>query len=285
MNEFISKIKNLDLRLLKISNNLFNGKYRSIFKGNGIDFLEYKKYEYGDDTKYIDWKLSLRKGSLYKKKFIEERNINIILVVDISSSMIFLNKRKITLDFCFFISNLSLNNDDNLSLLLFNDNIVEYVKPKNTRNSFLNILNILSNVEIKNNYKTNIKNCLDFINKRINKKSVIFFISDFISNIDYENEIKICKNKHDFIAVVIDVEEESRLDTKSIGILEVYNPEKNKYIIIDTSLNETFHLYCQENRKKLINLFYNNSIDSLFINQENFLLELSKFFNFRKRKY
>lgn len=283
MNEILYKIKNLDLKILSLSSNIFNGKYRSIFKGNGIDFLEYKKYEYGDDTKYIDWKLSLRKGDFYKKNFVEERNINILLVIDISSSMLFSNKKNILIDFSSFISYLSFKNNDNLSILTFNSDIIDYIKHKNTRNNFLNIINHISNLEIKYNSKTNIKNCLKFINKTINKKSVIFFISDFISDIDYENEIRICKKKHDLISVVIDINKENNLN--NIGLIEVYNPETNKYRLIDTSLNESFYIYSKNNNKKLLDFFKNNSIDSLFINEENILLELNKFFNFRKRKY
>lgn len=282
MNEILSKVKNLNLNILKISDNFFNGNYRSIFKGNGIDFSEYKKYEYGDDTKYIDWKVSLRKGVFYKRKFIEERNINVILVVDISSSMFFFNKKDILFNFSLIISYLTLKNNDNLSLITFCDNVIDYFKPQKTKNNFLNIINYLSNMHFKENRKTNIKACLEFINKTIRKKSVIFFISDFISNIDYEKEIKICSHKHDFISVVIDIKEENILN--NTGIIKVYNPENNKYILIDTSLNNDFYLYSKENKENLLNLFNKNSIDSLFLNNDDFLLELNNFFKFRRAK-
>ncbi len=197
-------VKKIKLSFHKKLNTKFAGEYRSAFKGNGLQFETVREYQYGDEIKYVDWNVSARMNHLYIKEFIEERELNIVLMVDISSSMQYgtmKRKDEVLMDVVTLLLYLAQYNNDRVSVMLFTDRVEWFFTPQKGRKYILKVIREIINFKPEGK-KTDISKVIDFSMTVLKKKSVIFLLSDFIDD-DYLIKMKRLRRKHDVIPIRI----------------------------------------------------------------------------------
>ncbi len=289
--EMWKKIREVEIKTSKVVSDLFSGDYKSTFKGKGLDFKEFKEYEQGDDPKYIDWKVSAKTGSIHVKKFSEERELTLIIALDVSNSTLFGSnnqlKRELAIEFTASIAFSGMKNNDKVGLILFNDHIVEFIPPKKGRNHVIKILKtIISYTYKKDDAKyTDINKPLKLINKLFNKKVIIFFVSDFLAD-GFEKEIKLTSYKHDLIGVIINDSREYNIP--DIGLIEMQDNETNERYLLDTS-DKKIMLALNDNLNKKYemrdNIFIKNRIDKITLNtDQSYIIPLNNFFKRREKR-
>jgi len=290
--EIWKKIKEIEIKTNLLITNIFSGEYRSAFKGKGLEFKELKEYEDGDDVKNIDWKATARKGIPYVRKFEEERELIILLVADVSNSTFFGStnqlKRELAIEFSASIAFSGLKNNDKIALILFDDDILEYIPPKKGKPHVLRILKkMLEYTYLENKArKTNLSKTLNFIKKLFKRKVVIFIISDFFTD-NFENELKVLSFKHDVIAVITSDKREYNLPP-NIGLIELEDPETHKNIVIDTSSKSfisSFNSKIKEIEETRNNILKKSKVDTIFLEtDESFIPILKQFFQRREKR-
>lgn len=248
VSELIKKVRKLELKTRKQSNELFTGNYTSTFKGKGISFHGVRMYQYGDDIRTIDWNVTSRSQEPYIKEFEEERELTFILLVDISLSNYFGSnntlKRDIINEVAATISFSALNNNDKVGVIFFSEKVEKYIPPKKGKSHILTILRELVNIEPSRN-TTNISEALIFLQNTLKKKSIVFLLSDFIESTPFNKELMVCSTKHRFYAVQFYDKAEENFP--NIGVVELYNPERMKYEWVDTGSDD----FKQQMKEKL----------------------------------
>jgi uncharacterized protein (DUF58 family) len=285
--ETIRQIKKLDIKTKKLVDGLISGNYHSIFRGNGIEFSEIREYKTGDDIRSIDWNVTARYNAPFVKEFIEERDLNIYFILDMSSSNNFGNTTSKTKKSIELISSLmfsAIQNNDNVGLILFTEEVEKFIPARKGKKHTLKLLDIILNFSPKQK-TTSIKNALDFTSKVIKRKSILFLVSDFNSP-DFSKPLKILKQRQDIIAIKISDNIEKELP--DIGLIQLEDEETGEQILIDTSnqeLQENYKKIIKENDKKLNNLFKKYKIDKIEITtDEAYEKPLKKFFQIRKNR-
>jgi len=236
--EVLKQIRNIEIKTGKLVNDIFAGQYESIFKGRGIEFSEVREYQPGDDIRMIDWNVTARFGHPYVKKFIEERELTIILLVDMSASGKFGTYNKFKSEIIAEISAIlafsALKNNDKVGMIIFTDQIEKFIPPKKTRTHILRIIREILYFQPQHRL-TDITCGLEYLNEVIRRKSIVFLISDFI-DYDYEKALKISNKRHDLICIIISDPREYELPP--IGIIEIEDSETGRTMFIDTSDKE-----------------------------------------------
>lgn len=268
MNHFLlyNKVKQIEIKTRKLSYELFSGEYHSAFKGKGILFDRVREYQEGDDVRFIDWKVTAKLNHPYVKVFHEERELTLMILVDISASSDFGTHTQLKRDLITELSALlafsASNNQDNTGLLLFSDQIEKFIPPKKGRNHTLKIIREIVEMEPKGK-GTNISIALKYLKSIIKKRCVVFLISDFIDQ-DLEKELKIYSNQYDLIGIqVYDIREKEMPD---LGLIHFKDTETGKMQLIDTSqkkVREDYRILGMENDKKLKQSFINAGSDLL----------------------
>ncbi len=201
----LSLLKNIKIRTSKKLNTAFVGEYHSAFKGYGIAFDSVREYQYGDDIKSIDWNVSARMNHLYIKEYVEERDLSIVLMIDISGSTEFGSqrlKRELILEVATIFLYLAQMNNDSISVVLFTGKVEKFIRPQKGRKFILKVLDeILKCKPVEK--KTNISNVINFAQKVLKKRSVIFILSDFIDSSDYKIKLKHLARRHDIIPIQV----------------------------------------------------------------------------------
>jgi len=233
--EVIKKIKKIEIYTNRIVTEQLSGQYHSIFKGKGLNFLDVRQYQFGDDIRDIDWKVSAKMQNLYVKQYIEERELTVNLLIDVSGSGIFgtqdVSKSERMAEIASMIAFSAIKNNDKVGLILFSDKIEKYIPPKKGRKHVLNVISQILTYKPESN-KTSINTALTFFASVNKKTSVAFMISDFFDE-NFEKSLKIVNKKHDFIPVIIrDNIEENIFD---LGIVNFIDPETNEIFTVDTS--------------------------------------------------
>lgn len=290
--EIWNKVKEIEIKSNKLVSGFLGGEFKTTFKGNGLDFREFKEYESGDELRHIDWRVSAKKNSLYVKKFIEERELTVLLLYDISNSTLFGTqnqlKRELATEFCASIAFSCIKNNDKVGLILFSDKVEEFIKPQKSKVHAIKLLKTLvSNTYKENNTKiTDINKPLELINKLYKKRVVIFLLSDFFTS-DFETELKITSTRHDLISVLIRDKNEYQLP--NLGLIEIIDPETKKKYIVDSSNNKikiNWNKKILEQEESIISLLEKNKIDLIKLyTDEPFIKEVIKFFKLRSRKF
>jgi uncharacterized protein (DUF58 family) len=242
--ELIKKVRKIEIKTRGLSKNIFAGEYHSAFKGRGMAFSEVREYQYGDDIRNVDWNVTARYNNPYIKIYEEERELTVMLLVDVSNSRVFgtqsqLKKNLIT-EISAVLSFSAIQNNDKIGVILFSDKVEKFIPPKKGRTHILRIIREL--IEFKpENKETNISEALRYLTNVIKKRSTAFLISDFIDD-DKNNEprfdeaIRIANRKHDIIGLKIYDKREKELP--SIGIIRMKDAETGEYAWVDTtSLN------------------------------------------------
>lgn len=249
--EILKKVKLLELSTRKLVNNLFAGEYHSAFKGQGMTFSEFREYSPGDDVRAISWPVTARMGKPYIKKFDEERELTLMLVVDVSGSENFGSKSylkgEVITHLAALLSFAAVKNNDPVGLILFSDQIEHYVPPKKGRGHVYRILRDLYYFKPRSR-KTKISVALEYLQGVLRKRSTVFVFSDFVDK-NYDQALRQIGRKHDLIACV--VHDSAELEIPSVGLLEIEDGETGDMVTVDTS-SRGFRKAYAERTKKII---------------------------------
>ena len=252
--EILKKVRKIEIKTRRLSENLFGGEYQSTFKGRGMTFSEVRKYEFGDDVRSIDWNVTARYNEPFIKIFEEERELTMMLVVDISASEFFGTstkfKRELITEISATLSFSALQNNDKVGVILFSDQIELFIPPKKGKSHILRIIREL--IEFKPNSKrTSISTALSFLMRVIKKKSIVFILSDFIDS-DYENSIQLVSKKHDLTGIRIYDKIESNIP--NLGIVPFRDNETSVINYVNTN-SKSFKSNHAINYYKKVNYF------------------------------
>lgn len=232
--DLLKKVRKIEIKTRRLSDHIFSGEYHTSFKGRGMTFSEVRPYQYGDDIRAIDWNVTARYNEAHVKVFEEERELTMMLMVDISGSESFGSKSQFKKDIVTEIAATmafsATQNNDKIGLILFSDQIELYIPPKKGRSHVLRIIRELIEFEPKSN-KTDIAQALKFLSSTQKKKAIVFVISDFISE-DYEHTLKIASKKHDITGIrVYDIREEKM---PNLGMVSMLDAETGETQLINT---------------------------------------------------
>lgn len=233
--ELLKKVRKIEIKTRRLSNHIFSGEYHSHFKGRGMTFSEVRKYQYGDDIRDIDWNVTAKLNEAHIKIFEEERELTMMLLVDVSKSESFgtrmQQKRDLITELCAVLAFSAIQNNDKVGVVFFTDQIELFIPPKKGKSHILRIIRELIEFKPKGT-GTNISEAFKFLSSVIKKRSIVFTLSDFQDEA-YDKNLKIASSKHDLTAIrIIDPAEEQLPD---IGLVQLQNPETGSMGWVDTS--------------------------------------------------
>ncbi|MCV0366210.1 MAG: DUF58 domain-containing protein [Nitrosopumilus sp.] len=282
---FLKKIKKLDIKTKQLVDGIIAGNYNSVFKGQGIEFSEIRDYRAGDDIRAIDWKVTARFNHPYVKEFIEERDLQVYFVIDMSGSGSFgtnISKKEKSLEIIASLMFAALRNNDGVGIFLVTENVERFIPVRKGRKHVLKLLDIISKFT-PNSAKTNLKKPLERVSQTIKRKSIIFVISDFIDNSDYLKPLKILRKHHDVVALrIIDPREKEIPD---VGLIELEDEESGEQILVDTSdedFRASYRRLVTENDLKFLTNMMKNKVDAIsLLTDQDYSIPLKKFFKRR----
>jgi uncharacterized protein (DUF58 family) len=286
--EILKKIRRLELRTRRLVNAGFAGQYHSVFKGRGMNFEEVREYAAGDEIRSIDWNVTARMNTPYVKKFTEERELTVMLVVDLSASGTFgsveLSKRELAAEVASILAFSAINNNDKVGLLLFSDDVELYIPPKKGRLHTLRLIREMLYFEPKG-CGTNLAGALDYLNRVTSRRAVVFLISDFIAP-DFTKALTVSSRRHDVVAMPVSDPGESSLP--NVGIITLEDAETGEQIDINTgsrAVRQGLKDLEEKRRKALERLLRSRRIDIVRLTtNEDYLLPLRAFFEQRERR-
>ena len=283
--ELLKKVRKIEIKTRRLSNNIFGGEYHSAFKGRGMTFSEVRNYQFGDDVRTIDWNVTARYNEPFVKVFEEERELTLMLIVDVSGSELFGTdnalKKNIITEISATLAFSALQNNDKVGLILFSDQIELYIPPKKGKTHVLRIIREL--IEFKPiSKKTNIGIALQFLISVNKKKSIVFILSDFISP-DFEKTLRVTAKKHDVTGIrIYDKFEEIMPD---LGLVSMFDQETEEIKLVDTSSLALRNKYKKQNSlnfKKFNELFTKNGAGTLICRtDESYVKKLLSYFKNR----
>lgn len=259
--ELLKKVRKIEIKTKGLSNQIFSGEYHSAFKGRGMTFSEVREYQIGDDIRAIDWNVTARFSSPYVKVFEEERELTVMLLVDVSASKEFGStmqfKQELATELSAVLAFSAIQNNDKIGIIFFSDQIEKFIPPKKGKSHILRIIRELLNIEPQSR-KTDVSNALKYFTNVIKKKSIAFLISDFLDpnycldNSAGEEALKIANKKHDVVALRLYDRREVKLP--SVGLVKMKDAETGQFKWIDTSSRKVRNYYDQWNRVNDANL-------------------------------
>jgi len=287
--EIFKKVRRIEIKTRGLSNQIFSGQYHSVFKGRGMAFSEVREYQYGDDIRSIDWNVTARFNHPYVKVFDEERELTVMLLIDVSGSNEFGTqkqlKENIITEIAAVLSFSAIQNNDKVGVIFFSNKIEKFIPPDKGTTHILRIIRELIDFKPENK-ETNIAEALRYFTNVIKKRCTAFLISDFIDK-GFENAIKIANRKHDIIAVKIYDERETEIP--NIGLIKVKNAETGKKIWVDTSdpkVRSNYLIWAKRTDKKLDNLFTRSGVDVAKIRtDQDYVKPLINLFKRREARY
>ena len=232
--ELLKKVRKIEIKTRRLSDHIFGGEYHSTFKGRGMTFSEVRQYQYGDDVRNIDWNVTARYNEPYIKVFEEERELTMLLMVDISGSQFFGTdeqfKSEIVTEIAATLAFSATQNNDKIGLILFSDEVELYIPPKKGKTHVLRIIRELIEFKPKSK-KTNISEALKFMSSVMKKKAIVFVLSDFITD-DYRQTLKIASKKHDVTGIrIYDKREE---EIPNVGLVQMQDEETGELLLVNT---------------------------------------------------
>ena len=266
--DLLKKVRKIEIKTRGLTNHIFAGEYHSAFKGRGMAFSEVREYQYGDDIRNIDWNVTARFNHPFIKVFDEERELTVMLVVDVSGSRDFGTserlKKTLIAELSAVIAFSAIQNNDKIGAILFTDHVEKFIPPKKGRQHILRLIRELIEFEPQSK-TTGVGEGLRFLTNAIKKRSIAFVISDFISP-DFEESLKIVNRKHDVVCLRIYDRREMALP--SMGLIKVKDAETGTFTWIDTSsrvVREKYTLWWEERQSALGDLFAKSGIDNVLI--------------------
>lgn len=233
--ELLKKVRKIEIKTRRLSDHVFGGEYHSTFKGRGMTFSEVRQYQFGDDVRAIDWNVTARYNEPYIKVFEEERELTMMLAVDISGSENFGTdtqfKNEIVTEIAATLAFSALQNNDKIGLILFSDDVELFIPPKKGKSHVLRIIRELLEFT-PNSHKTDIAHALKFLRNVMKKKAIVFLLSDFMDD-NYKDTLRIVANKHDVTGIrVYDTMEET---LPNLGMVQMQDPETGKSTLVNTA--------------------------------------------------
>ena len=286
--EILRQVKLLELQTRGLVNSLFTGEYRSVFKGQGMEFAEVREYQVGDEVRSIDWNVTARMRRPFVKRYVEERELTVMLAVDLSGSERFGTRRRFKSELASELSAVlamsAIRNNDRVGTLLFTDRVEHVVPPRKGRKHALRLMRDLLAFEPEGR-GTDIAGATDYLNKMLAHKAIIFFVSDFIAD-NVERPLKLLAQRHDVVAVT--VEDPSELELPDIGLARLIDPETGEVIDVDTSDAEVRAAYSvgvNEDRDRRRHLLRRLAIDEVPVRTDGSIVEpLFRFFRARETR-
>lgn len=280
--DILKKVKELEIRSKKLTTNLFAGEYHTAFKGRGMSFKEVREYSAGDDVRFIDWNVSARMGSAFSKLFEEERELTMMLLVDISASSLFgtvhQRKKDLITEICAVLAFSAVNNNDKVGVIFFSDAIEFYIPPKKGKEHVLYIVRELLTVKPKKK-GTNLNEAIRFFNNAVKQKSIVFILSDFMVE-QYEQPLRVAGNRHDVIG--IKVYDKMDMQLPEVGMLQIEDAETGNVLWVDTNDKMVQYNYQQQfiqNEEFCKLAFLKSGADLLYMRtDEDYVKVLQQFF-------
>ena len=267
--ELIKKVRKIEIKTRGLSHNIFAGQYHSAFKGRGMSFSEVREYQYGDDVRDIDWNVTARFNKPFVKVFEEERELTVMLLVDVSQSLDFgtikQTKRDMVTEIAATIAFAAIQNNDKIGVIFFSDVVEKFIPPQKGRKHILYIIRELINFEPASN-KTDIKVPLQFLTNAIKKRCTAFMLSDFIAGCDYKNALTIANRKHDVVA--IRVYDRRLMELPRVGLMKIKDAESGQEMYIDTSsskVQKAQREWWQEQTATIEEIFKKSRVDSVSV--------------------
>jgi uncharacterized protein (DUF58 family) len=286
--EILKKIRTLEIKTKGLVETVFAGDYHSVFKGRGMNFEDVREYQPGDEIRAIDWNVTARLGTAFVKKFTEERELTVMLIVDVSASGNFgsatQSKRELAAEVACLLAFSAIRNNDKVGLILFTDRVELFIPPKKGRSHTLRLIREILFFEPAGR-GTEPALALDYLNKLVTRRAVVFFISDFQAP-DFSHTLAVSGRRHDFIAVQIQDEREQVLP--NVGIITLEDAETGEQIEINTADRGTrtrFSDLADEKAHELSRTLRRNNIDAITLRtSEDYLPALRSFFKLRERR-
>lgn len=286
--DLLKKVRKIEIKTKGLSKHLFSGEYHSAFKGRGMAFSEVREYQFGDDIRNIDWNVTARLNHPYVKVFEEERELTVMLLVDVSGSNSFGTrvqfKEELLAEIAAILAFSAIQNNDKVGVIFFSDKIEKFISPKKGSTHILRIIREL--IDFKpDNTKTDITEALRYLTNVIKKKSTAFILSDFYDT-GYEDALKIASKKHDIVSIRITDDREKALP--DLGLVKIYDPETQQTLWVDTSSTEVRNNFADAYRQhsNYVNeVFRKYGIDNVEISAgQDYVKQLMRLFKQRERK-
>jgi uncharacterized protein (DUF58 family) len=287
--ELLKKVRQLEIRTRGLVNQVFSGEYHSVFKGRGMEFSEVREYQYGDDMRMIDWNVTARFNHPFVKIFEEERELTVMLVVDMSGSQFFGSqaalKRDVALELSAILAFSAMKNNDKVGLIIFTDRIEKFVPPRKGHGHVLRIVRELLSFE-PIRPATSLRTALEYLNHVQKKRSIVFVISDFMDS-GYEAALRIVGKRHDLIGIVLQDPRESELP--NVGLMHLRDAESGVARLIDTSnfqVRSLFHRFGVQMQQSRKSLFVKSHLDDVEVRLDQpYLKPLIDFFRLREKRW
>ena len=249
--ELLKKVRKIEIKTRRLSDNVFGGEYHSTFKGRGMTFSEVRQYQYGDDVRAIDWNVTARYQEPFVKVFEEERELTLLLAVDISGSAFFGTqsqfKKEVLTEIAATLAFSALQNNDKVGLILFSEEIELYIPPKKGRSHILRIIREM--LEFQPKHKgTLISKAFEFISAVLKKKAIVFVLSDFIAPLEYEKNLRIAAKKHDLTSIRLYDPREAKIP--NLGLVPMRDSETGKMQWISTQSRRLREAYATQYREQ-----------------------------------
>ena len=285
--EILKKIRKLEIRTRHFAETAFAGQYHSVFKGRGMNFDEFREYDFGDEVRSIDWNVTARMGHPYVRKYVEERELTVMLLIDVSASgsygSVSASKRELAAEVACALAFCASRNNDKVGLILFTDRVELYIAPVKGRLQILRILREILYFE-PHGRKTDLKPPVDYLNRVTTRRAVVFILSDFHAE-NFEKPLTVCSRRHDVIAVPI--EDRGELSLPNVGWIRVENPETGAVFEIDSSdqgVRSQFAEIAAKERLDRDALFRRINIDSIPLRTDKDYFPILRSFFIRREK-
>ncbi|MEW6238207.1 MAG: DUF58 domain-containing protein [Candidatus Omnitrophota bacterium] len=287
--ELIRQIRRIEIRTNRMVNDVLAGEYHSVFKGRGVEFEEVREYQHGDDIRTIDWNVTARMGEPFVKRYREERELTVMLMVDASSSSLFGTAEKMKGELAVELSAVlafsAIKNNDRVGLMLFTDRVEKFIPPKKGKKHVLRLIRELLMFEPAGG-NTDIKAALDFLGNVLTRKSVIFLLSDFMSS-GFADALRVANKKHDLIT--ISITDPREVEMPPIGFLELQDAETGEIVIIDTydaGVRRRFSDAAAQDIERLTYEFKRMKVDHVPVRTDQSAVDpLVRFFQLRARRF
>jgi len=283
--ELLKKVRKIEIRTRALSQQVFSGQYHSAFKGRGMAFSEVREYQYGDDIRNIDWNVTARFNHPYIKIFEEERELTVMLLIDVSGSTQFGTRHQFKSDLITEVSAVlsfsAINNNDKVGVIFFSNQVEKFIPPKKGRSHILRIIREL--VDYKSQQvQTDLSEALRYLTNAIKKRCTAFVLSDFV-NSDCEQALRIAANKHDVVA--LQIMDKGDMLLPDLGLVQIYDPETGKKSVTDTSnfrIQQEYAHWWHAQQKKNMEVFKKSGVDvAQLYTDKDYVKALSELFHRR----
>jgi uncharacterized protein (DUF58 family) len=286
--EILREIRRIQITTSRMVTDVFAGQYQSVFKGKGMEFYEVREYAAGDDVRSIDWNVTARTGHLFVKKFVEERELTVMLLLDMSASSYFGTQEQLKMQLaakiCSLLAFSAIKNNDKVGFIAFTDRIEKFIPPRKGISHVLRVIREALYFKPQGT-GTDITVAFEYLNRVTTRKTVSFIISDFFSP-DFKKMLAVSNKRHDIVAVTISDPRE--LEFSDIGLVKLYDPEKKRDFILDTSDQGVRQEYAQKNQQRIKEreaLFRSLHVDTINVRTDvPYSQSLLKFFKSRERR-